>query len=255
MRRCSSSRSSSRSHVWDEAPALMPQLRARFPAAPVVLRVPRGTDEAELEWARRAGRLQVRAVVVEGEVPRTRLRQVLTDVPTFPEQVEQWLPLRLPGLAPEVGRMIATIVRLAPRYAEVSVLLGTLGHAERTVRTWFRRAGVPGPGKWLAAAHAVHAALRLQGGGVVAAAHHRGRVRLQRPLVAQPAEPPALRRPAGHDPPDARVGVAGRPVAAGGGRGGRRSDGRTVGRSVLSEEDLCREQFTCCRLPPDRLTA
>jgi AraC-like DNA-binding protein len=151
------------SHVWDEAPALIPQLRARFPATPVVVRVPRGTDEAELEWARRAGRLQVRAVVIEGEVPRTRLRQVLTDVSTFPEQVEQWLPLRLPRLAPDVGRMIATIVRLAPRYAEVSVLLGTLGHAERTVRTWFRRAEVPGPGKWLAAAHAVRAALRLQG--------------------------------------------------------------------------------------------
>jgi AraC-like DNA-binding protein len=153
------------SHVWDEAPAVIPQLRARFPAAPVVLRVPHGTDEAELEWARRAGRLQVRAVLIEGELPRTRLRQVLTDASTLPEEVEQWLPLRLPNLVPEVGRMIATIVRLAPGYSEVSVLLGTLGHAERTVRTWFRRAEVPGPGKWLAAAHAVRAALRLQGEG------------------------------------------------------------------------------------------
>ena len=58
--------------------------------------------------------------------------------------------------------MIGLIVRLAPGFTEVSALLSTLGHAERTVRTWFRRAGVPGPGKWLAAAHAVHAALRLQ---------------------------------------------------------------------------------------------
>ena len=79
-----------------------------------------------------------------------------------PDEIEQWLPIRLPGLAPAVGQMTGLIVRLAPGFTEVSALLATLGHAERTVRTWFRRAGVPGPGKWLAAAHAVHAALRLQ---------------------------------------------------------------------------------------------
>jgi len=59
-------------------------------------------------------------------------------------------------------QLIGVIVRLSPRFTEVGALLGDMGHAERTVRTWFRRAGVPGPGKWLAVAHAVRAALRLQ---------------------------------------------------------------------------------------------
>jgi AraC-like DNA-binding protein len=150
---------------WAEAAALVPELRARFPAAPVVLRVGPWADPSDLEWARRAGGLHVRAVLVEGEPPAATLRRSLTDLSTLPDEVEQWLPLRLPGLPPAVGRTIATIVRLSPAYADVGTLLETRGQAERTARTWFRRAGVPGPGKWLAAAHAVRAALRLQAEG------------------------------------------------------------------------------------------
>jgi AraC-like DNA-binding protein len=150
-------------HAWEDAAALVPQLRARFPAAPVAVLVAAGADPADLEWARRAGGPHVRAVLIEGESPRPRLRHALTDATDLPEQIEQWLPLRLPGRPADVRQMIGTIVRLSSRFAEVSALLGTLGQAERTVRTWFRRAEVPGPGKWLAAAHAVRAALRLQG--------------------------------------------------------------------------------------------
>ena len=148
--------------TWGDVAALVPQLRARFPAAPVVLRVGRHAEGGDVEWARRAGGLRVRAVLFEGEPPRPRLRRILTDATSFPEDLEQWLPMRLPGLAPGVVQLACGIVRLAPRYTEVGALLGSIGHAERTVRTWFRRAGVPGPGKWLAAAHAVRAALRLQ---------------------------------------------------------------------------------------------
>jgi len=149
-------------HALDEAMGLVPQLRTRFPAAPVVVRVAPGADAADLELARGAGELHVRAVLVEGEPLRAQLRRSLTNASGVPDEIEQWLPIRLPGLVPAVGQMIGLIVRLAPGFTEVSALLATLGHAERTVRTWFRRAGVPGPGKWLAAAHAVHAALRLQ---------------------------------------------------------------------------------------------
>jgi AraC-like DNA-binding protein len=147
---------------WAEVARLVPELRARFPAAPVVLRVGREAEAGDLEWVRRAGGLRVRAVLVEGEPPRPRLRRILTDGTDLPEEVEQWLPVRLPGLSPAVARLIGVIVRLSPRFTEVGALLGDMGHAERTVRTWFRRAGVPGPGKWLAVAHAVRAALRLQ---------------------------------------------------------------------------------------------
>jgi len=149
-------------HVLDEAAALVPQLRTRFPAAPIVLRMAPDADAADLELTRRAEELHMRAVLVEGEPLRAQLRRNLTNSASVPDEIEQWLPIRLPGLAPGVRQMIGLIVRLAPGFTEVSALLGTLGHAERTARTWFQRAGVPGPGKWLAAAHAVHAALRLQ---------------------------------------------------------------------------------------------
>jgi AraC-like DNA-binding protein len=147
---------------WAEVAALVPQLRARFPAAPVVLRIGQGVEAGDLEWARLAGGLRTCAVLVEGEPPRPRLRRILTNGVDLPEEVERWLPVRLPGLSPAVARLIGVIVRLSPRFTEVGALLGDMGHAERTVRTWFRRAGVPGPGKWLAVAHAVRAALRLQ---------------------------------------------------------------------------------------------
>jgi AraC-like DNA-binding protein len=147
---------------WDDIAPMAPDLRARFPAAPLALLVPPGVDAAELESARRAGELDVRAVLIDGEPPRPRLRHVLTDASSLADQVERWLPARLPQVPAEVRGTIGTIVRLSAGFAEVSALLGTLGQAERTVRTWFRRAGVPGPGKWLAASHAVRAALRLQ---------------------------------------------------------------------------------------------
>jgi AraC-like DNA-binding protein len=147
---------------WSDVAVLVRQLRARFPAAPVVLRAGPHSESDELEWARRAGELRVRAVLFEGEPPRPRLRRILTDAAPLPEELEEWLPVRVPGLAPGVLQLVCEIVRLSPRFSEVGELLSTVGHAERTVRTWFRRAGVPGPGKWLAAAHAVRAALRLQ---------------------------------------------------------------------------------------------
>ena len=147
---------------WDAAAALVPRLQARFPAAPVVVRVPGASAPAEL--GRRAAALHVRAVLGEDESPADRLRWRLTDDAGLEDEVAWWLTLRDPALPPAVVGLARDIVRLAPRYHEVAPLLAELGHAERTVRTWCGRAGMPGPGKWLAAAHAVRAALRLQTG-------------------------------------------------------------------------------------------
>ena len=54
-------------HALSEVMGLVPQLRTRFPAAPVVLRVGPDADGGELELARRVGQRYVRAVVIEGE--------------------------------------------------------------------------------------------------------------------------------------------------------------------------------------------
>ena len=148
--------------TWSDVASLVHQLRLRFPAAPVVLRGGQPGEEGDAEWARRAAELHVRAVVFEGEPLRPTLRRALTDPTNLADDIGEWFTLRTPGVAPPVVALATEVVRLAPRFGEVSALLASLGHAERTVRTWFRRAGVPGPGKWLAAAHATRAALRMQ---------------------------------------------------------------------------------------------
>jgi AraC-like DNA-binding protein len=147
---------------WPAITALVPRLRARYPAAPVLLRLERRASREDLDWVRRAGALQVRAVLFEGEPLRARLQRTLTDPTDLPEQVEQWLALRLPALSPGMVQLIGEIFRLAPLHHELGDLLSRLGRAERTMRTWFLQAGVPGPGKWLGVAHAIRAAMRLQ---------------------------------------------------------------------------------------------
>jgi AraC-like DNA-binding protein len=148
--------------VWAEVAGLIPRLRAQYPAAPVVLRVGRPPEASDGVWEQRAADLKVRAVVYEGERVASRLRAQLTQPIDLSPQLTEWLPLRLPGVAPAIVELVGDIVERATQFAEVGALLTSVGRAERTIRTWFRRAGVPGPGKWLAVAHALRAARRLQ---------------------------------------------------------------------------------------------
>ena len=147
---------------WAEVATLVPRLRATHPAAPVVLRVGRPAEAGDAEWERRATELRIRAVVYEGERLATRLRALLTRPIDLADELTEWLPLRMPGISPAIVALVGDIVQRAPQFAEVGALLASVGRAERTIRTWFRRAGVPGPGKWLAVAHALRAARRLQ---------------------------------------------------------------------------------------------
>jgi AraC-like DNA-binding protein len=148
--------------TWAEVAGLVPRLRAQHPAAPVVLRVGRPSEPGDADWERRAAELRVRAVVYEGERVANRLRAQLTQPIDLAGELTEWLPLRMPGISAAIVDLIGDIVLRAPQFAEVSALLASVGRAERTIRTWFRRAGVPGPGKWLAVAHALRAARRLQ---------------------------------------------------------------------------------------------
>jgi AraC-like DNA-binding protein len=149
---------------WPAVAGLVPKLRARCPAAPVVLHLPTTHALADLDLGRRAGALHVRAVLAGGESPAAALRRALTDDTALADEIAAWLPLRLPAVGPAVVELVREIVRRAPLHREVRQILRELGFAERTARTWCRREGVPGPGAWLSAAHALRAALRLQAG-------------------------------------------------------------------------------------------
>jgi AraC-like DNA-binding protein len=148
---------------WADVAALAPRLRVRFPAAPLVLRVrgAAGLDRSS-EVARLAAPLHIRAVLGEDAPPRETLQAVLTDPASLTHELDDWLTVRGVAPPPMLRSLIVDIFRQAPSHPRLHGLLQALGRPERTVRNWFQRAELPGPGAWLAAAHAVYAALRLQ---------------------------------------------------------------------------------------------
>ncbi len=135
--------------VWGEAALLVARLRVRFPAAAVVLRLGAGPDGHDLDWAWRAGGMGVRAVLLEEEAPLPRLRHALTDSSNLAEEVERWLPIRLPGLPHAVGHLAAVLFREAPRGWDVGMLLAERGLAERTVAPGSSVRGCRGRGSGL----------------------------------------------------------------------------------------------------------
>jgi AraC-like DNA-binding protein len=147
---------------WDAAAEWVPRLRTQCPAAPVVVRLGQLGAADPTAVARRAAALRVRAVLYDGEPPRETLQPALTDPASLTEGLEEWLALRGVASPQAPMRVIGEIFRRAPTHAKLRGLLRGLGCPERTVRSWFERAGLPGPGSWLAAAHATYAALRLQ---------------------------------------------------------------------------------------------
>lgn len=147
---------------WDTAAEWVPRLRQQAPAAPVVVRLGPQNSTDPAGALRRAGAMHVRAVLYDGEPPRETLQPALTDPASLTDGLEEWLALRGVSPPPAPLRVIGEIFRRAPSHAKLRTLLRGLGWPERTVRSWFERADLPGPGAWLAAAHATYAALRLQ---------------------------------------------------------------------------------------------
>jgi AraC-like DNA-binding protein len=147
---------------WSAVEALAPRVRARFPAAPLALRIRNGVGVDPVEAAHRAAPFHIRAVLGDDAPPRETLQMVLTDPASLTHELEDWLAVRGVDPPPPLRNLILDIFRQAPSHPRLHGLLQSLGRPERTVRNWFQRAGLPGPGAWLAAAHAVYAALRLQ---------------------------------------------------------------------------------------------
>src|SRR5690606_1163570 len=65
-------------------------------------------------------------------------------------------------LSPTISHLIPQIFTDAPRYTEVGALLRSIGAAESSTRFRFRKKGLPAPSRWLQAARALHAAMRIQ---------------------------------------------------------------------------------------------
>ena len=143
-------------------PLAVAAARQRFPAAPVVLRVPALTP-AVIRLAQRAARLRVRAVVAEGEPLAEALRPQLTSPDDLGDDVVEWVELRQGRpLSPAVSTLLRRIVAGAEGGAQLGELLAPLGESERTARHRLRNKELPPPSAWHQMARALHAALRVQ---------------------------------------------------------------------------------------------
>lgn len=147
--------------AWSDMSDMVAGVRTRFPAAPVVLRVPELTPET-LRLAYRAGRMGIRALVGYGEPLDAVLRPLLTRTDDLADDLAEWLEFHGRSPSPAVAETVRHIVSRAPRYAQLGDLLHGLGTSERTVRHRFRAARGPGARAWHQFARALHGALRLQ---------------------------------------------------------------------------------------------
>lgn len=141
---------------------LLPRLRGAFPSVPVVALVCPATDREVVHFACRAGRLNLRAVVLEGEPMVDTLTPILTDWGGMCDCVVEWLGTRRVVLSPALGWLVQNIFRLAPAHRTVAPVLRMLGQPETSARFRFRKKRLPPPQRWHHAARALHTALQIQ---------------------------------------------------------------------------------------------
>ncbi len=137
--------------------------RLLFHRATVILWWSGAPERGIAELALRAGRLRVRALLLEGQPIAEALRPVLTSREELGEDAGDWLHLR--GLAPSsaLGHIVRQVFLLAPRFSRIHPLLECIGEAESSVRARFRKKRLPPPHRWLQAARALYAAVEIQG--------------------------------------------------------------------------------------------
>ncbi|HEU0079503.1 MAG TPA: helix-turn-helix domain-containing protein [Longimicrobiaceae bacterium] len=139
------------------------RLRVRFPGAPVILWAAGAPERGIAELALRAGRLRVRALLLDGHSIAEVLRPVLTSREGLAEDAVDWLHLRGLAVSPALAHIVRHVFALAPQHSRIHPLLDCLGEAESSVRARFRKKGLPPPHCWLQAARALYAAVEIQG--------------------------------------------------------------------------------------------
>jgi hypothetical protein len=133
----------------------------RSPFCPVVVLLQLPPEEG-LVVASRLAPLRLRAVVPQGPLMGSILRDALTDRATLPRDVIAWLRLRSVRLNSHVADLLERLFTDAPAHATVASLLQTHRIPESTARFRLRKKSLPPPSQWFQLARALHAALRLQ---------------------------------------------------------------------------------------------
>ena len=146
---------------WLILPDVIPCVRIRVPAAPLILRVHEVTPDA-VRFARRVEKLGVRAIVSADEPIYGTLRAILTDPEHLADQVIGWLPLCGIRLSSNLSSLIKQIFKRAPQYATLSKLLDETHESATTARWRLRKKRLPPPHCWHQVFRALHTALKIQ---------------------------------------------------------------------------------------------
>lgn len=137
------------------------RMRASAPSTPLVLRAAADIDDL-LRLATEGVRLPTQGVVLRGQALASALRGQLTRPRDLPEEVTAWLTLKGVRMAPALTDLIRQIFARAPRHSEISSLCREIGAVESSARFRCSKKRLPPPSRWLQAARALHACLRLQ---------------------------------------------------------------------------------------------
>lgn len=146
---------------WEQLETALQRVRARYPFCPVVLQVDPGAEDLLFIIAR-ASRLPVRGVLLRGVPIAPVLRRHLSQPFCLADDVVEWLSLRGVRMAPALSHLIRQIFARAPFHHDLSSLCREIGLVESSARFRCHKKGLPAPSRWLHAARALHAALRLQ---------------------------------------------------------------------------------------------
>lgn len=136
-------------------------VKARLPSTPVLLRAAADIDDL-LTLATIGGALRSQGVVLRGQPLAAALRAQLTRPSNLPEQVATWLASKGVRTAPALADLIRQIFARAPFHTEISSLCREIGAVESSARFRCSKKRLPPPSRWLQAARALHASLRLQ---------------------------------------------------------------------------------------------
>lgn len=148
---------------WEQLQKWIPSVRRSFTNAPVLLWIPGATTVGEMvHLARRVGKIGVRAVLTADEPIQLTLRPIMTNPVRLEADVVEWLSLRGVNISPDISYLIQQIFRLAPEHRTLSDVLAPLHIPASSAGAKFSKKLLPPPSIWLHAAHALHAALRLQ---------------------------------------------------------------------------------------------
>ena len=146
---------------WTQLEGDLRALRLRFPCCPIVLQLDPALDDLLFVVAR-ASRLPVRAVLMRGAALPPVLRRYMTQPACLADDVLEWLQMRGIRMSPALAYLVWQIFARAPFHPDLSGLCREIGVVESSARFRFHKKSLPAPSRWLQAARALHAALRLQ---------------------------------------------------------------------------------------------